>query len=161
VSRVAVYPGTFDPPTLGHMDIIARAALLFDRLVVGVFTNASKSPLFTIQERLDLLAREVAALPGTIEVVSCAGLLVDVAASVGASVIVRGLRNGTDFDYEAQMTGMNRQLAPTIDTIFLVGAPALQPISSTLVKEIARGGGDIAAFVTPTVRPETLARLGR
>lgn len=161
MSKVAVYPGTFDPPTLGHMDIIARAALLFDRLIVGVFTNASKSPLFTIEERLDLLAREVADLPGTIEVVSCAGLLVEVAASVGASVIVRGLRNGTDFDYEAQMTGMNRQLAPTIDTVFLVAAPALQPISSTLVKEIARGGGDIAAFVTPTVRSETLARLGR
>jgi pantetheine-phosphate adenylyltransferase len=161
MSKVAVYPGTFDPPTLGHMDIIARAALLFDRLVVGVFTNASKSPLFSIEERLDLLAHEVAGLPGTIEVVSCAGLLVDVAASVGASVIVRGLRNGTDFDYEAQMTAMNRQLAPMIDTVFLVAAPALQPISSTLVKEIARGRGDIAAFVTPTVRSETLTRLGR
>ena len=161
MSKVAVYPGTFDPPTLGHMDIIARAALLFDRLVVGVFTNASKSPLFAVEDRLDLLAREVAGLTGTIEVVSCSGLLVDVAASVGASVIVRGLRNATDFDYEAQMTGMNRQLAPAIDTVFLTAAPALQPISSTLVKEIGRGGGDIAAFVTPTVRAETLARLGR
>jgi pantetheine-phosphate adenylyltransferase len=161
MSRIAVYPGTFDPPTLGHMDIIGRAALLFDRLIVGVFTNAAKSPLFTLDERLDLLKREVASLPGTIEVIACSGLLVDVAASVGASAIVRGLRSGTDFDYEAPMAGMNRQLAPSVDTVFLVAAPALQPISSTLVKEIARGGGDIAGFVSPTVARETLTRLGR
>ncbi|PZU11751.1 pantetheine-phosphate adenylyltransferase [Sphingomonas sp.] len=161
MSRIAVYPGTFDPPTLGHMDIIGRAALLFDRLVVGVFTNAAKSPLFTLEERLALLAREVASLPGAIEVIACSGLLVDVAADVGASAIVRGLRSGTDFDYEAPMAGMNRRLVANVDTVFLVAEPALQPISSTLVKEIARGGGDISGFVTPAVRAETLARIGR
>jgi pantetheine-phosphate adenylyltransferase len=161
VSRSAIYPGTFDPLTLGHLDIIARAAGLFDRLVVGVFTNAAKSPLFTLEERLDILKRETAPLPGTIEVIACSGLLVDVATQARASAIVRGLRSGTDFDYEAPMAGMNRQLAPMIDTVFLIAAPALQPISSSLVKEIARGGGDIAAFVTPAVAQETLRRLGR
>lgn len=161
MSRVAVYPGTFDPPTLGHMDIIGRAATLFDRLVVGVFTNAAKSPLFSIEERLELLKRETAGLPGGVNVVACSGLLVNVAATVGANAIVRGLRSGTDFDYEAPMAGMNRQLAPAIDTVFLVAAPSLQSISSSLVKEVARGGGDISAFVTTTVARETLARLGR
>ena len=160
MSRIAVYPGTFDPPTLGHMDIIARAAVLFDRLVVGVFTNASKNPLFTLDERLAMLARETAALPGDIAVVSCSGLLVDFAAVHGACAIVRGLRSATDFDYEAQMTGMNRALAPTIDTVFLVAEASLQPISSTLVKEIARGGGGIARFVTPGVAGDMAGRIG-
>lgn len=160
MSRIAVYPGTFDPPTLGHMDIIGRAAGLFDRLVVGVFTNASKSPLFTVEERLALMERETSALPGRIEVRAATGLLVDFAASVGAIAIVRGLRNASDFDYEAQMAGINGQLAPDVDTVFLVAEPRLQPISSTLVKEIARNGGSIAAFVTPSVAAETKARIG-
>ncbi|MDO6413761.1 pantetheine-phosphate adenylyltransferase [Sphingomonas sp. BIUV-7] len=158
--RTAVYPGTFDPPTLGHMDIIGRVAGMFDRLVVGVFTNAAKSPLFTIEERLAIMERETSGLGGRIEVCSAQGLLVDFAASVGAVAIVRGLRNAADFDYEAQMAGINGQLAPDIETIFLVAEPRLQPISSTLVKEIARGGGSIAAFVTPAVAAETNARLG-
>lgn len=161
MSRIAIYPGTFDPLTLGHMDIIRRAATLFDRLIVAVFTNASKSPLFTLEERLSLIGRETASLPGKIEVIACSGLLVDVAASTGAMAIVRGLRSGTDFDYEAPMAGMNRALAPSVETVFLVAAPSLQPISSTLVKEIARGGGAIDGFVTPAVAAETLARLGR
>jgi len=161
VSRIAVYPGTFDPPTLGHLDIIARAATLFDTLVVGVFTNASKSPLFAIEERLSLLEDAVAALPGTISVTTASGLLVDFAAAQGAVGIVRGLRSGTDFDYEVQMTGMNGQLAPGIQTLFLVAEPRLQPISSSLVKEIARAGGDIAAFVPPAIATATLAKLGR
>jgi pantetheine-phosphate adenylyltransferase len=143
------------------MDIIGRAAALFDRLVVAVFTNASKSPLLSLEERLEILKRETAGVAGMIEVVACSGLLVDVAASVGANAIVRGLRSGTDFDYEAPMAGMNRQLAPTIDTVFLIAEPSLQPISSSLVKEVARGGGDISAFVTSAVARETLARLGR
>lgn len=161
MSRIAVYPGTFDPPTLGHLDIIARAASLFDRLVVGVFTNASKSPLFGIEERLALVEEAVAGLPGEIVVTTASGLLVDFAAQQGAVGIVRGLRSGTDFDYEVQMTGMNGQLAPGIQTIFLVAEPRLQPISSTLVKEIARGGGDIGAFVTPAIATATLTKLGR
>jgi pantetheine-phosphate adenylyltransferase len=132
--KVGVYPGSFDPPTLGHLDIISRAALLFDRLVVAVFTNAAKAPLFSLDERLAILAREVAGLPGKIELVLCSGLLVDIARDHGAQTIVRGLRSGTDFDYEAQMTGMNRAIAPGIDTIFLMAEPALQPIASSLVK---------------------------
>lgn len=160
MSRVAIYPGTFDPPTLGHLDIIKRAALLFDRLVVGVFTNASKSPMFSLDERLAIVAREVATLPGSIEVVACEGLLVDFAHAHGAQAIVRGLRSGTDFDYEAQMTGMNRALAPDIDTIFLVAEPALQPIASSLVKEVARGGGSVHRFVTERVADDIAAKLG-
>lgn len=161
MTRIAVYPGSFDPPTLGHLDIIARAAALFDRLVVGVFTNASKAPLFTLDERLAILTREVADLPGTIEVVSCTGLLVDFAAAHGAQAIVRGLRSATDFDYEAQMTGMNRALAPQIDTIFLLAEAGLQPIASSLVKEVAKAGGDIHRFVSPGVASDVAARLGR
>ena len=160
MSRTAVYPGTFDPPTLGHMDIIGRAASMFDRLVVGVFTNSSKTPLFSIEERLAIMERETSGLTGKIEVRSAKGLLVDFAASVGAVTIVRGLRNASDFDYEAQMAGINGQLAPDIDTIFLVAEPRLQPISSTLVRDIARGGGSVAAFVTPAVAAELQARLG-
>jgi pantetheine-phosphate adenylyltransferase len=159
MSRTAVYPGTFDPPTLGHMDIIGRAASLFDRLVVGVFTNASKSPLFGIDDRLAIMERETSGLSGRIEVRSASGLLVDFAASVGAVAIVRGLRNASDFDYEAQMAGINGQLSPDVETVFLVAEPRLQPISSTLVKEIARGGGSIAPFVTPAVAAEMKARL--
>jgi pantetheine-phosphate adenylyltransferase len=161
VSRTAIYPGTFDPPTLGHIDIIGRAARLFDRVVVGVFTNPSKSPLFSLEERLAIMVRETAGLGGQIVVKSASGLLVDFAAAEGAVAIVRGLRNGTDFDYEAQMAGLNGQLAPAIDTVFLVAEPRLQPISSTFVREIARGGGSIAAFVTPPVAADMVAKLGR
>lgn len=159
MQRIGIYPGTFDPPTLGHLDIIGRAARLVDRLVVGVFTNASKSPLFGLDERLAIMSREVAGLPGTIEVTACSGLLVDFARQAGAQAIVRGLRSGTDFDYEAQMAGMNAMLAGEIETIFLVAAPALQPIASSLVKEVARGGGDISGFVTPAVAADVAARL--
>lgn len=161
MSRTALYPGTFDPPTLGHLDIIGRAAGLFDRLVVGVFTNAAKAPLFDLEERLAIVRREVAALPGAIDVAACEGLLVDFARAQGAQAIVRGLRSGADFDYEARMTGMNRALAPDIDTIFLVAEPALQPIASSLVKEVARGGGDVHRFVTRAVAGDIAARLGR
>lgn len=161
MEKVAVYPGTFDPPTLGHLDIIGRAALLFDRLVVGVFTNSAKAPLFTLQERLAILVCEVAGLPGTIEVVTCRGLLVDFARSHKAQAIVRGLRSSTDFDYEAQMTGMNRAMAPDIDTIFLVAEPALQPIASSLVKDVANAGGDVHRFVSAGVAREIAAKLGR
>jgi pantetheine-phosphate adenylyltransferase len=161
MARVGVYPGTFDPPTLGHLDIIGRATLLFDRLVVGVFTNSSKAPLFTLEERLLLLAREVATLPGTIEVVICQGLLVDFARIHGAQAIVRGLRSSTDFDYESQMTGMNRAMAPDIDTVFLVAEAALQPIASSLVKDVAKAGGDVHRFVSAGVAQDMMAKLGR
>ena len=159
--RVAVYPGTFDPPTLGHLDIIGRAASLFDKLIVGVFTNSSKAPLFTLEERLAILVREVADLPGAIGVLACGGLLVDFARTHGAQAIVRGLRSGSDFDYEAQMTGMNRAMAPDIDTVFLVAEPGLAPIASSLVKDVARGGGDVHRFVSAGVARDIAAKLGR
>ena len=160
-AKIGIYPGSFDPPTLGHLDIIARAAALFDRLVVGVFTNAAKAPLFSLDERLEILGREIESLPGRIQIVSCSGLLVDIARDNGAQTIVRGLRSGTDFDYEAQMTGMNRAIAPGIDTIFLMAEPALQPIASSLVKDVARGGGAIHRFVTPAVAEAVAAKLAQ
>lgn len=160
MSRTAIYPGTFDPLTLGHLDIIARAAALFDRLVVGVFTNAAKSPLFSLDERLAIARREVTAVSGAIAVEPCSGLIVDIAAGFGATAIVRGLRNGTDFDYEAQMTGMNRAMAPAIDTVFLLAEPRLQPIASSLVKDVARAGGDVSHFVTAAVAADIAAKLG-
>lgn len=160
MTRVAVYPGTFDPPTLGHLDIVARAARLFDRLIVGVFTNPAKSPLFDLDERLAILSREVAGL-GQVEVVAARGLLVDLARAHNAGAIVRGLRSGTDFDYEEQMAGMNRALDGSIDTVFLVADPVLRPIASSLVKQVARGGGDVHRFVTPAVAGNIAAKLVR
>jgi pantetheine-phosphate adenylyltransferase len=157
--RVGVYPGTFDPITLGHLSIIRRAAKLVDRLVIGVTTNPSKSPMFTVEERLAAVRREVAALPGEIQVVSFNSLLMDFADREGASLIVRGLRAVADFEYEYQMAGMNHQLNDRVETVFLMADAALQPIASKLVKEIALFGGDIAKFVTPAVRDEVLARV--
>lgn len=158
--RVAVYPGTFDPITLGHMDIIRRGAKLTDRLVIGVTTNPSKSPLFTLEERLAMVRREVAGIgEGPIEVVAFDSLLMHFAEQQGASVILRGLRAVADFEYEFQMAGMNQQLNPAIETAFLMADVSLQPIASRLVKEIACYGGDISRFVTPAVRAEVLARV--
>lgn len=159
--KTAVYPGTFDPITLGHMDIIRRAAHLADRLVVGVTTNPSKSPMFTVDERLATVKREVATVPGDIGVVSFDSLLMDFAVREGASMIVRGLRAVADFEYEYQMAGMNQQLNPDIETVFLMADVSLQPIASKLVKEIAVYGGDISRFVTPTVAVEVRARVER
>jgi pantetheine-phosphate adenylyltransferase len=157
--RVGVYPGTFDPVTLGHMDIIRRGAKLVDRLVVGVTTNAAKSPMFTLDERMAAVRREVAPLAGAIEVVSFDSLLMDFAEREGARVIVRGLRAVADFEYEYQMAGMNQQINPRVETVFLMADVALQPIASRLVKEIALYGGDIAKFVPPAVRDEVVARV--
>jgi pantetheine-phosphate adenylyltransferase len=157
--RTGVYPGTFDPITLGHMDIIRRGAKLVDRLVIGVTTNPSKSPMFSIEERMAMVRREVDGIPGEIEVVSFDSLLMDFAEREGASVIVRGLRAVADFEYEYQMAGMNQQLNNRIETVFLMADVALQPIASRLVKEIALYGGDIAKFVTPAVKAEVDARV--
>ena len=157
--RVGVYPGTFDPITLGHMSIIRRGAKLVDRLVIGVSTNPSKSPMFTLGERVATVKREVAAIPGDIQVVSFDSLLMDFAEAQGAAVIVRGLRAVADFEYEYQMAGMNQQLNDRVETVFLMADAALQPIASKLVKEIAVFGGEIAKFVTPAVRDEVLARV--
>jgi len=157
--RTGVYPGTFDPITLGHMDIIRRGAKLVDRLVIGVTTNPSKSPMFTLDERMAAVRREAATVSGEIDVVSFDSLLMDFAEREGASVIVRGLRAVADFEYEYQMAGMNQQLNNRVDTVFLMADVALQPIASRLVKEIALYGGDISKFVPPAVAAEVAARV--
>ena len=157
--RIGVYPGTFDPITLGHMDIIRRGAKLVDRLIIGVTTNPSKSPMFSIEERLAMVRREVTDVGGAIEVVAFDALLMKFAQDQRASVIIRGLRAVADFEYEYQMAGMNQQLNAEIETVFLMADVALQPIASKLVKEIAIYGGDIRKFVMPTVKAEVDARV--
>jgi pantetheine-phosphate adenylyltransferase len=157
--RVGVYPGTFDPITLGHLDIIRRGAHLVDKLVIGVTTNPAKSPMFSVAERLAMVRREVADMPH-VAVVEFDMLLMDFAESQGASLILRGLRAVADFEYEYQMAGMNQQLNDSIETVFLMADVSLQPIASKLVKEIARYGGDIAKFVPPGVVADVAARLG-
>ena len=157
--RTGVYPGTFDPITLGHMDIIRRGAKLVDRLVIGVTTNPSKSPMFTLAERMGMVRREIAGLGPDIHVVSFDSLLMDFAERESASVIIRGLRAVADFEYEYQMAGMNQQLNDRIETIFLMADVSLQPIASRLVKEIAIYGGDIGKFVTPAVAADVAARV--
>ena len=158
-NRIGVYPGTFDPITLGHVSIIRRGAKLVDELVIGVTTNASKSPMFSLAERMASVEREVAAIEGNIRVVSFNSLLMDFAEAQRASVIVRGLRAVADFEYEYQMAGMNQQLNARVETVFLMADVALQPIASKLVKEIAIYGGDIAKFVTPAVKDEVMAKV--
>ncbi|MFZ9395902.1 MAG: pantetheine-phosphate adenylyltransferase [Erythrobacter sp.] len=158
--RIGIYPGTFDPITLGHMDIIERGAKLVDELIIGVTTNAAKSPMFSDDERIAIVEREVAAIGnGSIRVVGFNSLLMDFADRMGAAVVIRGIRGVTDFEYEYQLTGMNRQLNHEIETVFLMADVALQPIASRLVKEIALYGGDISKFVTPAVRDEVVARV--
>ncbi|GGN45486.1 phosphopantetheine adenylyltransferase [Novosphingobium indicum] len=158
--RIGVYPGTFDPITLGHADIIRRGAKLVDKLIIGVTTNPSKNPLFTPEERMAMVEREVAALGiDNVEVVGFNALLMKFAQKQGASVILRGLRAVADFEYEYQMAGMNQQLNPNIETVFLMADVSLQPIASKLVKEIAMFGGDIAKFVSPAVREDVVARI--
>ena len=157
--KVAVYPGTFDPITLGHLDIIRRAMHLVDRLVIGVTTNPSKSPLFSVEERLEMVRRETVGIEGKIEVVDFDSLLMDFAEREKASMIVRGLRAVGDFEYEFQMAGMNQQLDSKIETVFLMAAVSLQPIASRLVKEIARYGGCIDKFVTPAVAQDVKRHL--
>ena len=158
--RIGLYPGTFDPMTLGHADIIRRGAKLVDRLIVGVTTNPSKDPMFTPDERMEMVRAEVARLGlGNVEVQGFDALLMKFAESLGASVIVRGLRAVADFEYEYQMAGMNQQLNDRIETVFLMADVSLQPIASKLVKEIALFGGDVAPFVSPAVRELVIARV--
>jgi pantetheine-phosphate adenylyltransferase len=161
--RIALYPGTFDPVTNGHLDVIGRAARLVDRLVVGVAINIGKGPLFDLEERVDLVRLEVAPIAertGTlIEVRPFEGLLVHYAREIGARMIVRGLRAVSDFDYEFQMVGMNRRLDQEIETVFLMASETNQFIASRLVKEIAKLGGDIAGFVPKTTLDRTMAKL--
>ena len=161
MTRTGLYPGTFDPVTLGHMDIIRRAARLVDRLVIGVTTNPSKSPMFALDERLAMVTRETEGIDTAIEVMAFDSLLIHFAQKVGASIIVRGLRAVADFEYEYQMAGMNQQLAYRIETVFLMADVALQPIASRLVKEIALYGGAIDRFLPSAVAREVEARVAQ
>ena len=158
--RTGVYPGTFDPITLGHMDIIRRGAKLVDRLVIGVTTNPSKNPMFSIEERMAMFG---AKSPGSTATCmsSVSTVLMDFAEREGASVIVRGLRAVADFEYEYQMAGMTQQLNDSIETVFLMADVSLQPIASRLVKEIAMFGGDIHKFVTKAVQVDVAARVNK
>ena len=163
--RVGLYPGTFDPITLGHADIIRRGSKLVDRLIVGVTTNPSKDPMFSPAERLDMVRAEIGRLGlDNVEVEGFNALLVKWAQKKRATVLIRGLRAVADFEYEFQMAGMNQQLDPGIETVFLMADVSLQPIASRLVKEIALFGGDISRFVSPEVRDligDRVERIGR
>ena len=158
MTRIAIYPGSFDPPTRGHEDLIRRSLRLADRVVVAIATNSAKQPLFSIDERLAMLRATVPDEPRvTFEAFD--GLLAEFAGRVGASMIVRGLRAVSDFEYEFQMALMNRRLNPTIETIFLMPSETYTYLNSTLVKEIARHGGDVDPFVPPNVRKRLAAAL--
>ncbi|PPE69528.1 pantetheine-phosphate adenylyltransferase [Caldimonas thermodepolymerans] len=149
-ARVAIYPGTFDPMTLGHEDLMRRASTLFDRLIVAVAAGHHKRTMFTLDERLDI-AREVARPYANVEVMAFRGLLRDFVVGQGAKVVVRGLRAVSDFEYEFQMAGMNRQLMPDVETVFLTPSDQYQFVSGTFVREIAMLGGDVSKFVAPSV----------
>ncbi|OSQ49329.1 pantetheine-phosphate adenylyltransferase [Marivita geojedonensis] len=163
--RIGLYPGTFDPITMGHIDIIRRASALVDRLVIGVAINRDKGPLFSLEERVAMIEAECVSLSEQtgIEIVvhPFENLLIDCAHDVGATLIVRGLRAVADFEYEFQMVGMNRALDDSVETVFLMAEARHQAIASKLVKEIARLGGDVSKFVTAPVQRELLARFNR
>ncbi len=160
--RTAVYPGSFDPLTNGHLDIIERARGLCDRLILAVLVNEEKKPLFTVEERLAMIRRNVKTGPGTrIEVRRFSGLLVDFAEEAGAHIIVRGLRAVSDFEYEFQMALMNRRLAPEVETVFLMAKEEYSYVSSRLVKEVARLGGRVDGLTPPAVARALRARLKR
>jgi len=159
-ARIGLYPGTFDPVTLGHIDIIRRSAKLVDRLIIGVTTNPSKDPMFAPDERIEMVRAEVARQGlRNVEIQGFNALLMTFAERVGASVIIRGLRAVADFEYEYQMAGMNQKLNDRIETVFLMADVSLQPIASKLVKEIALFGGEIAPFVSAAVREQVIARV--
>ena len=157
---VAVYPGTFDPITLGHEDLVRRAADLFDRVIVAVAAGHHKSAMFDLEERMAMVRETVGHLP-RVEVDSLSGLVVDFVARHKGKVMVRGLRASTDFDYESQLAGMNRALAPGIETVFMTPSDKYQHISSTLVREIAKLGGEVEKFVSPAVLQRLKAKTGR
>lgn len=157
--RRVVYPGTFDPVTNGHTDLILRAARLFDQVVVAVAVDTGKAPLFSVEERV-LLAREALGPVPNVEILPFHGLLVDFTQRLGIGVIMRGLRAVSDFEYEFQLAGMNRRMAPEVETLFLTPAETHAYLSSSLVREIARLGGDVSSFVAPVVQAALQRRFG-
>ena len=159
--RTGLYPGTFDPITNGHLDIVQRAVKLVDKLVIGVAINRDKAPFFSLEERVDTVRAETAQFGHSTEIVVLPyeNLLMDFAEEVGAQVIIRGLRAVADFEYEFQMTSMNQQLNRHIETVFLMADPRHQAIASRLVKEIAKLGGDVSSFVTPGVAQRLKAKI--
>ena len=166
MTRTALYPGSFDPVTLGHLDVIRRAARIADRLVIAVGVHHGKAPLFSAEERTAMLREAIAAGPdgmgAAVEVVTFSGLVVDAMRAAGADLLVRGLRDATDFDYEMQMAGMNAAIAPGIDVVFLPASPAHRHIAASLVRQIAAMGGDVSPFVPPPVAEMLkVARQGR
>ena len=154
----AIYPGSFDPVTLGHLDIIERTSKMFDRVIIGVLNNKSKSPLFSMEERVNMLKEVTSSLPN-VEVQSFEGLLIDFVRKNDARVIVRGLRAITDFEYELQMAQTNRVIAPEVDTIFLTTNLRYSYLSSSIVKEIAEFDGEISAFLHPAVAEKVREKL--
>lgn len=158
MSTKAIYPGTFDPVTLGHLDIVTRAARMFDRVVLAVAASPSKKPMFSLDERVDLARHMVAHLPN-VEVVGFSDLMANFARAQQANVLVRGLRAVSDFEYEMQLAHMNRHLLPTLESVFLMPTEGFSFVSSSLVKEVARHGGDVSAFLPPHVLQALLAKL--
>ena len=158
--RVALYPGSFDPLTNGHLDILSRARSLADRVVVAILENDSKTPLFSVAERIDMI-REILGDDPSTPVRSFSGLLVDFAGEVGATLIVRGLRAVSDYEYELQMALMNRRLTPSIETVFLMAKEEYSYVSSRLVKEVARLGGDVSGLVPEAIRRKLVERVGK
>ncbi len=162
--RTGFYSGSFDPITLGHLDVIARAAELVDRLVIGVGVHPAKKPMFSDDERIALIETDTAPIADKagieIEIVRFSNLAVSAAREHGATVIFRGLRDGTDFDYETQMAGMNDAMAPDVQTVFVAASPAVRHIAATLVRQIATMGGDVSSFVSPNVAAQLAAKTG-
>ena len=163
MQRIGLYPGTFDPVTNGHLDIIGRAVKLVDKLVIGVAVNRDKGPMFSLDERVEMVMREAAPFQNRAEIVAAPfeALLMSFAQDVGAQIIIRGLRAVADFEYEFQMTAMNQRLNREIETVFLMADPRHQAIASRLVKEIARLGGDISPFVPPGVAERLKEKVAR
>ena len=161
--RVGIYPGTFDPVTYGHIDIIGRAAKLLDRVVVAVAINTGKAPIFGIEERMEVAREEISHLPDDladrIQVMQVEGLLIEFAHKVGANIIIRGLRAVSDFDYEFQMASMNAKMAPDVETVCLMASDKFQFIASSLVKEIAKLNGDVSPFVSPRIADRLAKRF--